>query len=111
MPMPEATGAADQVVETIVSWMREAAGTMRRPYGLDHVAVAFACRNAEGRVLCSNTLGVVRPSMFYSDEGEERVRQFLVDAWHTRPGEGAQIVGALLSLGEVAHELGIAKAA
>jgi hypothetical protein len=111
MPMPDVAGAADQAVQTIVAWMREAVATMRRPYGLDHVAVAFACRNADGRVLCSNTLGVVRPSVFYTDEGEERVRQFLVDAWHARPGEGAQIVGALLSLGEVAHELGIANAA
>jgi hypothetical protein len=111
MPTQDSTSAGDQAVEAIVAWLREAVATMRRPYGLDHVAVAFACRDSDGRVLCSNTLGVVRPGVFYSDEGMTRVREFLVDAWHTRPGDGAQIVGAVLSLGEVAHELGIARAA
>lgn len=111
MPPAGDADAADSAIADIVDWAREAVSTMRRPYGLDHVAVAFACRDSDGRVLCSNALGVVRPGMFYSDEGETRVRDFLADAWHTRPAEGAQIVGAILSLGEVAHELGISRAA
>lgn len=111
MPRQESPESGEAAVEAIVTWVREAVATMRRPYGLDHVAVAFACRDSDGRVLCSNTLGVVRPAVFYSDEGAQRVREFMVDAWHAGPREGAQIVGALLSLGEVAHELGIARAA
>lgn len=111
MPARDDHEATGQAVAQIVDWMRESAAGMRRPYGLDHVAVAFACRNADGRVICSNALGVVRPGLFYSEEGGRRVRDFLADAWHAGPTEGARIIGALLCLGEVAHELGISQAA
>ena len=72
MPRQESPESGEAAVEAIVTWVREAVATMRRPYGLDHVAVAFACRDSDGRVLCSNTLGVVRPAVFYSDEGAQR---------------------------------------
>jgi hypothetical protein len=111
MPQRGDDSAAGDIIGQILDWMRESAASMRRPYGLDHVAVAFACRNADGKVICSNAIGVVRPSIFYSDEGARRVSEFLVDAWHAGPGEGARIIGALLCLGEVAHELGISQAA
>jgi hypothetical protein len=111
MPARGDDEAAGAIIAQILDWMRESAAGMRRPYGLDHVAVAFACRNVDGKVICSNAIGVVRPGVFYNDEGARRVGEFLVDAWHAGPGDGARIIGALLCLGEVAHELGISQAA
>ncbi len=107
-PLPQrlesgATGMASE----IVAWVREVMGNMRRPYGIDQVALALACRDAEGRVVCSNSLGILRPATFYTDEGQALVEAFLEDARIAEPGEGAKVVGALLSLGDVAYELGV----
>lgn len=100
-------GLADE----IVLWIRDSMGSMRRPYGIDHVALALACRDRTGRVVCSNSLGVMKPSDFYSDAGTERIEAFLDDVRFAEPGEDAKIVGALLSLGDVAYELGLPQAA
>jgi hypothetical protein len=100
-------GGTAALVAEIVEWARESMAGMRRPYGIDHVAVALACRDARGRVVCSSALGVMRPTVFYTDEGSERVAAFLADVRFANPGEGAQVVGALLSLGDVAYEIGL----
>ncbi|MBK6317442.1 MAG: hypothetical protein IPI33_05250 [Dehalococcoidia bacterium] len=99
------SGTADALVDDVIGWVRSSMGAMRRPYGIDHVALALAARDEGGRVVCSNSLGVLRPGSFYADEGAEQVRAFLGDAsraMHGRPGE---MVGALLSLGDIAFEL------
>jgi len=111
MPPPGDDAAAALVVDEIAGWVREAMATMRRPYGIDHVAVALACRDAAGKVVCSNSLGVVRPAAFYGADGPARLRAFLDDAFFAGPGEGAEIIAAMLSLGEVAYELNGEKAA
>lgn len=111
LPDADDEAATGLTITAIVDWMRETAAGMRRPYGIDHVAVAFACRNPDGRVVCSNALGVVRPGLFYSEEGLRQVRNFIDEARSAGPGEGAKLIGALLCLGEVAQQLGIAKAA
>lgn len=103
--------ATGHLVPEIVEWVRETMSGMRRPYGIDHVAFALACRDHSGKIVCSSALGVMRPAMFYTDEGEEKVASFLADVRFASPGDGAEIVGALLSLGDVAYELGIGKAA
>lgn len=103
--------ATAQLVPEIVDWVRETMSGMRRPYGIDHVAFALACRDRSGRIVCSSALGVMRPAVFYTDEGEDHVASFLSDVRFASPGDGAEIVGALLSLGDVAYELGIGQAA
>lgn len=110
--LPDRSEASSvDLVEDIVLWIRDSMGSMRRPYGIDHVALALACRDKTGRVVCSNSLGVMKPSDFYTPEGTERIEAFLHDVRFAKPGDGAKIVGALLSLGDVAYELGLPKAA
>lgn len=99
------------VVDDIARWVRESMGEMRRPYGIDHVALALACRDSAGRVRCSNSLGVIRPSAFYGVEGSCRIDAFFDDIESTRVDRPFEIVGALLSLGDLAYELDLARAA
>lgn len=110
----EALGDAEAdsgLATDMVSWVRRQMGEMRRPYGIDHVALALACRDASGTVVCSNSMGVVRPESFYGDEGARSVQGFLVDA-HRAAGDGpVEVVGALLSLGDIAFELNLGRAA
>lgn len=111
-PLPGRTeGGSTELVAQIIAWAHETMGTMRRPYGIDHVAFALACRDRGGRVVCSSALGVMRPSVFYTSEGEERIAAFIADVRFASPGDDAEIVGALLSLGDVAYELGMNRAA
>jgi hypothetical protein len=100
-----AAEAKDALVDDVIAWVRASMAEMRRPYGIDHVALALAARDAGGRVLCSNSLGVLRPANFYADEGAEQVRAFLGDAERAMRGEPGEMVGALLSLGDIAFEL------
>jgi len=97
--------------EGIVAWVRESMAAMRRPYGIDQVAVALACRDDDGQVVCSNSLGVVRPSAFYGSEGDDRIAAFLGDLDAVPAGKRREVVGALLSLGDLAYELNLPKAA
>lgn len=97
--------ARDDLVNDVIEWVRSSMGEMRRPYGIDHVALALAARDEGGRVLCSNSLGVLRPASFYANEGPEQVRAFLTDAERAMDGRRGEMVGALLSLGDIAYEL------
>lgn len=110
--LPEASESAPaELVDEIIGWVRRAMGDMRRPNGIDQVAFALACRDGSGTVLCSNSLGVMRPEVFYSAAGAERVAAFLDDVRSVRDRNPAEVVGALLSLGELAYEIETARAA
>ncbi|MBI5949235.1 MAG: hypothetical protein HY875_13950 [Chloroflexi bacterium] len=98
--------AADGLATEIVSWVRDGMGQMRRPYGIDHVALALACRDRAGDVLCSNSLGVVRPGAFYREEGPAAIAAFFDDLRAIPAPGGSEVVGALLSLGDIAYRLG-----
>lgn len=91
--------------DAIVAWVREAMSEMRRPYGIDHVALALACRDDRGQVVCTNSFGVVRPSAFYGHDAEARLRAFFDDADVAAPQGRREVVVALLSLGEIAYQL------
>ena len=95
----------EELVDEVIAWVRSSMGEMRRPYGIDHIALALAARDEEGKVLCSNSLGVLRPASFYANEGPEQVRAFLGDAERVMQGRPGEMVGALLSLGDSAFEL------
>ena len=99
---PETTEA---LVEDVLGWVKASMGAMKRPYGIDHVALALAARDDSGRVVCSNSLGVLRPASFYGEEGATHVRGFLGDARRAVGDGGGEMVGALLSLGDIAFEL------
>lgn len=110
LPAP-ADAAPAELVEEIVSWVRRSMGEMRRPYGIDHVAFALACRDSSGTVLCSNSLGVIRPEVFYSAAGAGRVAAFFDDVRAVRDRNPDEVVGALLSLGDLAYEIDSSRAA
>ncbi|MEP7215475.1 MAG: hypothetical protein ABI782_04430 [Anaerolineaceae bacterium] len=100
-----------ELVDEIIGWVRRAMGEMRRPNGIDQVALALACRDEANRVLCSTSLGVMRPEVFYSATGADRVTAFLDDVRSVRGRKPAEVVGALLSLGDLAYEMESARAA
>jgi hypothetical protein len=93
------------LTESIVGWVRLSMGEMRRPYGIDHVALALACRDGSGRVMCSTSLGVLRPISFYGDGPVTEVNAFLGDVARVSGNRPVEMVGALLSLGDIAFEL------
>ncbi len=103
--------ASPALVEEIVDWVRRSMGEMRRPHGIDQVAFALACRDSEGTVLCSNSLGVIRPEVFYGPTGSERVAAFFDDVRAVRDRNPDEVVGALLSLGDLAYEIDNSRAA
>ncbi len=98
-------------IEAILRSIREAMGSMKRPYGINHVALALACRDRDGRVVFSNTLGVLRPESFYGDESESRIAAFLDDVESVPAEQRGRIDGALLSIGDLAFELSLQSAA
>lgn len=102
---PLADCRGDDIAREVVAWVRQEMGGMRRPYGIDHVALALACKDGRGRVVCSSSLGVVRPTSFYSPEGSAGVEAFLGDARRIIGDGPGEMVGALLSLGDIAFEL------
>lgn len=99
--------ARQELVDAIVAWVREAMSGMRRPNGVDHVMLALGCRDAEGRVLCSNTFGIARPAAFYSGEGTEWVAAFLDDVEAVPAARRHEIVAALISVGDLVYQLGV----
>jgi len=103
--------ARGQLAEELAAWVREAMATMRRPYGIDHVALALACRDVTGRILSTSSLGVIRPGSFYGAEGLGHIAGFLEDVENVRSAGPVNVTGALLSLGDLAFELDIARAA
>ena len=110
--LPAASESAEpDLVEEIIGWVRRSMGEMRRPYGIDHVAFALACRDSSGTVLCSNSLGVIRPEVFYSAAGADRVAAFFEDVRAVRDRNPNEVVGALLSLGDLAYEIDSARVA
>lgn len=111
LPDSNLDGETHTLTASILGWVREAMAEMRRPYGIDHIAVAFACRDATGNVVCSNSLGVLRPGAFYGAEGEGRITAFLDDVEAVAPQRRHEIVGAVLCLGDVAYAMQTPRAA
>lgn len=105
---PERT---DALAEEIVRWVRMAMGEMRRPHGINQVALALSCRDASGNVVRRTSFGVVQPDLFYRDEGGSRVAAFIREARGIAASEPREIGALLLSLGDLAYELDAIRAA
>ena len=98
-------GKREELVAELLAWVRGAMGTMRRPNGVDHVALALACRDADGTMLCTNALGVNRPEQFYAANAEDRVLAFFADAVAAGSKGPGEIIAALLCLGDIAFAM------
>ena len=102
----------DRLAEDMRDWCRERIASIRRPYGIDQLALAVACATPGGDPLASTTFGVFRPVDFYSDEGigdrlEAFLRQVPLDALNRELEAGApgiRFAAALFSWGDVARE-------
>ena len=102
----------DGLAEEMRDWCRDRIASIRRPYGIDQLALAVACATPGGNPLASTTFGVFRPLDFYNDEGVgDRLEEFL----HEVPlaslnveldagAPGIRFAAALFSWGDVARE-------
>jgi hypothetical protein len=110
-PAPRTEDEAAGLSHEILRWVRDSMVGMRRPYGINHVALAFACRDSSGSVVCSNALGVTASEVYWTPEGENRISGFLGDVEFVPVGRRGEIVAALLSLGDLAFAMHQPKAA
>jgi hypothetical protein len=109
---PIDAGSIEQLNEDITEWCRERIAEIRRPYGIDQLALALACARPGGDPLASTTFGVFRPIDFYSEDGiADRIEAFLRDLPLTRlnaevagGASGIRFAAALFSWGDVARE-------
>ncbi len=110
-PFESPVGENVELAAAIEGWVREALGRIRRPNGVDRVALAFACRDEAGQVGCSNATGLVSPALFYSPDGMAAITGFLTDASAVPAARRKEVVCALVSLGDLVYELDGARAA
>ncbi len=104
-PFESAGGENFELAAAIEGWVREALGRIRRPNGIDRVALAFVCRDDAGEVACSNATGLVSPATFYSPAGMSAITGFLADAGAVPARRRKEVVCALVSLGDLVYEL------
>lgn len=101
-------GGADRrsLPQAVLDWVKECMSTMRRPNGVDQVALALACRDDGPEPRCSASLGLLDPQDFYGDRALESINAFLddVDSLPEQAG-GREISGALVCLGDIAFAL------
>lgn len=95
------------VADRICEWCAETMARTRRPYGVDHMAVAIACARPDGEPLASASFGVFRPVEFYAEGGtRERIAEFVarLDPRDLNDGpEPVRFAAALFSWGDVAR--------
>ena len=104
--------AVDQLIEDITTWCRERIATIRRPYGIDQLALAVACAPPGGDPLASRTFGVFRPVDFYAEDGiPDRIGEFVraippdrLNAEIAAGASGIRFAAALFSWGDIARE-------
>lgn len=99
------SNARDQLAADVLAFVRESMASMRRPHGIDHVALALSVQDEHGRVLCSTSLGVVRPLDFYRDKGATGIRAFVDDAASVAGQGPVEVTVALVCLGDIAFAL------
>jgi hypothetical protein len=89
------------LVETVLAWCREVAGSCKRPFGIDNFDLAVALSGSPERPARSFSLKCLRPVSFYSDE----VRNLLSELVHAEAAGTSPVYvsAALFSWGEAAH--------
>ena len=105
---PHSPDALTRISGELVAWCRERIAETRRPYGIDHLALAVACAEPGGPPIASTSFGVFRPMDFYREGGvAERVEDFLVSIRVEELnalGTPVRFAAALFSWGDVARE-------
>ncbi len=92
--------------DAIVEWCVRTMGSLRRPYGIDQVALSVACAHPGRPPLASVTFGVFRPLDFYHDDGPRQQLESFVRGLDPRklnaPPDPIRFAAALFSWGEIA---------
>ena len=105
---PAARPAMERLSHSVVEWCRGQIADTRRPYGIDHLALAVACAEPGGPPIASTTFGVFRPMDFYREGGiAERLSAFVHDlpvAGRDERSAPVRFAAALFSWGDVARE-------
>lgn len=91
----------------ISEWCLRTMASLRRPYGIDQVALSVACAHPGNPPLATVTFGVFRPLEFYADEGprqqlESFVQGIDVHKLNARP-DPVRFAAALFSWGDIAR--------
>ena len=91
----------------VTTWVEQAMGRTRRPYGIDQMAVGLACAPASGDPFATVSLGVFRPSEYYTtgglrDQIEQFVRALPMERINDEP-EAVRLAAALFSWGDLAR--------
>ena len=91
--------------ERVTSWVEEEMGSMRRPYGIDHVALGMACAPERGSALASASFGLFRPRQYYEVGGtREEVVEFVSSLEDMGAvGDELRLAAALFSWGDLAR--------
>ena len=97
---------SERSADGLLQWVRDGMAGMRRPNGINQVALALACRDTEGALRRSSSLGVVPPAAFYGGRGEDGLRAFLVEVGELPAEDQAEVSAALVCLGDLAFALG-----
>lgn len=104
---PIAGIALQDLSADVTAWVESAMGRTRRPYGIDQMAVGLACAPAGGDPFTTVSLGVFRPTDYYSEGGlrdqiEQFVRALPIDRINAEP-EAVRLAAALFSWGDLAR--------
>lgn len=107
------SGADRQALSmAVLDWVKECMSTMRRPNGVEQVALALACRDGGREPRCSASLGLLDPRDFYGDRALTSINAFLDDVdGLPQKAEDREISGALVCLGDIAFALATDQAA
>lgn len=97
LPPPGGDGA---FVEAVRAWIAECGAAMRRPHGVDHVALALSCRDPGGLVRCSAAFAIRPLGEYLGPRGEHDLLGFLRDARFAAP-EGGTVKAVFLSMGDL----------
>ena len=91
--------------ERVTSWVEEEMGAMRRPYGIDHVALGMACASEHGSALASASFGLFRTRQSYEVGGtREEVVEFVESLEDMgAAGDELRLAAALFSWGDLAR--------
>jgi hypothetical protein len=111
-PVDDARADREELSAAVIDWVRECMSTMRRPNGVDQVALALACRDDDREPRCSASLGLLDPRDFYGERALNGINAFLDDVAGL-PGApvSREISGALVCLGDIAFALATDQAA
>jgi hypothetical protein len=99
---------AEPLASEILSWCRETAANMRKPYGLDYMTMAISVIGPEDGEVATANFGILRPEDFYAGVAEREVGEIVL-RWQSegllRSPQSRKVAVVLFSWGDLTREL------